>query len=79
MRNPEMGMKYDPYKNDIPNQGERFEEDGKMVYWNCANQGDSVETVMSKDRGNGPKPLDAKEIDTPKGKMVIVKWEAKKE
>ena len=71
--------KYDPYKNDIPHQGEQFEEDGKMVYWNMADAGDSVETIMSEYTNGGSKPLDAREIDTPEGKKVIVKWEAKKE
>ena len=48
-----------------------------MVYWNCANSSDSVEKVMSTYEYEGRRPLDAREIDTPDGKMVIVKWEAK--
>jgi hypothetical protein len=82
MKSPEMGMKYDPYEKDIPHQGSQFEEDGKIVYWNMANAGSTPEQVMAESDagdGSGRKPLEAKYIDTPDGKKVIVKWEAKKE
>ncbi|MBU0647077.1 hypothetical protein KKC67_01010 [Patescibacteria group bacterium] len=75
MKNFKNSEKWDPYEKNIPYQGELFEEDGKTVYWNCANAGDSVEIVMSRDYGDGQKPLDAKKIDTPEGEIVIVKWE----
>ena len=75
MKNFKNDERWDPYEKNIPHQGKLFEEDGKMVYWNCANAGDSVEMVMLKDYGDGQKPLDAKEIDTREGKIVIVKWE----
>lgn len=78
---PEMGGEYDWYEKDIPNQGKPFEENGKMVYWNMANAGDSVEQVMSSDKdedGSGRKPLEAKEVTNENGeKAVIVKWQEK--
>lgn len=74
MSNPEMGMKYDPYEKDIPHQGKQFEEEGKMVYWNMADAGDSVEDALNYNV-DGRKPIDAREIDTPDGKKVITKWE----
>ncbi|MBI2552816.1 hypothetical protein HYW17_05985 [Candidatus Uhrbacteria bacterium] len=76
MRNVETPFNPEDY---IPHHGKQFEEDGKTVCWVLASPGDSVSTVMSRYRGSGPKPLDAKEIDTPEGKMVIAKWEVKKE
>ena len=71
-----MPEKFNPYQYSdlIPNKGENFEEGGKMVYWNMANAGDTVEDALNYDVG-GRKPLDAKEIDTPDGKTVITKWE----
>ena len=47
---PENLKKYDWYEKDIPNQGKPFEENGKMVYWNMANAGDSVNQVMKSDK-----------------------------
>ena len=57
-----------------PNGGERYEEDGRIVYWNTS-QVDTVEESLNLE-ADGQRPLDAKEIDTPDGKVIIVKWEA---
>ena len=57
-----------------PNGGERYEENGRIVYWNTS-QANTVEESLNLE-SDGKKPLDAKEIDTPDGKAIIVKWEA---
>lgn len=68
---------YDWYEEDIPHHGQRFQEGGKVFYWNMANHGDTVEYVMSNYNCNGKRPVDAMEIKNAKGESaVIVKWEA---
>ena len=76
--------KFDAYRKGlVPNNGKDYEEGGKIVYWNIANKGDTPEKVMAEStagvEGVENKPLDAKYIDTPVGKKVIVKWERKKD
>ena len=62
----------------VPNKGKPYKEGKKMVYWNLANKGDTPKKVMSEYKSGTKttqeKPLDAKYIDTPEGKKVIVKW-----
>ncbi|PIZ76382.1 hypothetical protein COY05_01200 [Candidatus Peregrinibacteria bacterium CG_4_10_14_0_2_um_filter_38_24] len=65
----------DDILNSYPNGGKRYKEDGRIVYWNTS-PADTVEDSLNLD-SDGQRPLDAKEIDTPYGKVVIVKWEAK--
>jgi hypothetical protein len=58
-----------------PNGGERYEENGRIVYWNTFS-GNSLEAALQQMSDNGQKPLEAREIDTPDGRVIIVKWEA---
>ena len=73
------GGKFDAYSAGlVPNKGKPYKEGKKMVYWNLAGKGATPKKVMSEYKsGNNltqEKPLDAKYIDTPEGKKVIVKW-----
>jgi hypothetical protein len=64
--------------SDLPKRGEMFREGDRVVYWNFADRGDSVdealETYISRD---GLRPLDVREVFTQYGSKVIVKWEVK--
>ncbi len=73
MKNNEFNNKHD-ILDYYPHKGERYEEDGKIVYWNTSSC-ETVEESLSQVAGE-KKPLDAKESNTCFGKVIIVKWEA---
>ena len=63
------------YTDAVPHYGERYEENGKQVYWTIVTTTKNISEAMLL-IDNGKTPLEAKEVEDEKnGKYVIAKWE----